>query len=123
MTSTLIDPRAFALIDDELDGRPVLVVVGELDLFTGPELRRRALERVEAAGGGDLVLDMSACPLVDSAGCAALLAVTRGVRARGGRLIIAGPTEGPARVFEMMGLADLIPVVDELDDIAALPRG
>ena len=42
MTSTLIDPRAFAIIDDELDGRPVLVVVGELDLFTGPELRRRA---------------------------------------------------------------------------------
>ena len=47
MTSTLIDPRAFALIDDELDGRPVLVVVGELDLFTGLPA---PLEVMRAAG-------------------------------------------------------------------------
>ena len=122
MSAALTDPRAFTLTDDELDGLAVLRVAGELDLFTGPELRRRALERLDRSDGDDLVLDLSDCPFVDSAGCAALLGVSRSVRARGGRPIIVTTHPGPAQVFATMGLADLMPVVASLGDAAALPR-
>jgi anti-anti-sigma factor len=122
MSAALTHPLTFTLTDDELDGFAVVHVSGELDLFTGPELRRRALEHLDRSAGRDLVLDLSDCPFVDSAGCAALLRISRSVRARDGRLIIVNTHPGPAQVFATMGLADLMPVVGSLAEATALPR-
>ena len=96
----------------EETGIPVIAVRGELDLFTAPELRERLRAHVEAHGAvRDLVVDLTACAFVDASGCRALLRAARQLEALGRRLVIVNTHPGNARIFAIMGLDELFPVV------------
>lgn len=115
---------SFALEEGRLDdGAVALIVVhGELDLFTAPELRERLRAHLEA-DDVDLVVDLAACAFVDASGCQALLRAARRLGARGGRLAIVSTDPGNARVFTVMGLDELFPIAGTREDaVAALRR-
>jgi anti-sigma B factor antagonist len=113
-SQTASDPSIapFSLEEEPLDDQAgrVIVVRGELDLFTAPELRERLHEHVERRGE-DLVVDLSGCAFVDASGCQALLSAARRLQARGAQLAIVSPEPANARVFTVMGLDELFPVV------------
>jgi anti-sigma B factor antagonist len=102
----------FSLQEELLPGDDVLVLAvhGELDLFTVPELRERLRAHVEE-GSGDVVVDLCACELVDAGGCRALLTASRRLAAHGRRLAIVNTVAAHARVFAVMGLGELFPIV------------
>ncbi len=87
------------------DDPSILVVAGELDTHTAPQLDEH-LERVEA--GTHLVLDLAATSFVSSAGLSAMLKAQRRLRADGGSLVIRSPSPSVTRLIELSGLGELL---------------
>lgn len=85
-----------AIAEDE-----ALRLVGELDLSTVPELRRRL--EPELAEGARIVLDCSDLTFMDSSGAMALIDATRALGPRG-RLIVKFPRPLVRRVVSVLGL-------------------
>jgi anti-anti-sigma factor len=87
----------------------LLSLHGEHDIATQPSLREQ-LQHVRAAGG-PIVVDLSATRFVDSTIVGALLECADA----GEALFVVAPPPSPARrVIDLVGLADAIPVHDEL---------
>jgi anti-anti-sigma factor len=101
-------------------GHAVLVVAGELDLATAPQLADTALAMVDASVG-DLVVDAGGLTFCDSSGLTAFVRVTNRLAEDGRRLAIAGAPPIVHRVLEISGLVEAITVQDTVSDaIAAL---
>lgn len=83
-----------------------VVVDGELDLFTAPELN--AALHATGAGRDELVLDLRGLTFIDSSGMAVLVAQRRAMRALGTRLRVIAPSGAALRAFELAGLAEAL---------------
>jgi anti-anti-sigma factor len=92
---------------DAAQGRVVVLVRGEIDPLTAPQLERE----VDAAvlDGHDLVIDLHDVDFMDSSGLAVLINAHRTMRDRGGQLIVRQPSEVVARLLEISQLTgDLV---------------
>ncbi|MET9617644.1 STAS domain-containing protein [Kitasatospora indigofera] len=77
------------------EGRPVLALRGELDLYTAPALTRALRVHLDRCPPGTIGLDLSGVTFCDCAGLGALLAA-REHGALGGRRFRAGPMSAAA---------------------------
>ena len=89
------------------DRGPPLFVDGDLDLFGAPTLRAAIAERLEA-GATTIVVDLSACGFIDSVGLSLLLTTRERCRAAGGGLSVIGAGENALRLFETVGVRELL---------------
>jgi anti-anti-sigma factor len=81
-----------------------IVVEGEIDIATAPELGRR-LDEALAGHPGDLVdVDFSGVTFVDSSGLGVLIAAQRRARTSGGDLCVSNLPHNLRTVFELTGL-------------------
>jgi anti-sigma B factor antagonist len=98
---------------EALDGAVALVVEGELDIATAPELAGRLL--LAEAAAARVLVDLRGVEFMDSTGLAALMASRERHRERGavgpGLVVVDGQVR---RVLELTGCADMI------EDAAAL---
>lgn len=117
-------PVSFGLAEERLeDGEVVVIAVrGELDLFTAPELRDRLREHADGQRPAHVVVDLTGCAFVDASGCQVLLRAARRLAAHERRLAIVNTNAGNARIFTVMGLDELFPVVATRADGAAAVR-
>jgi anti-sigma B factor antagonist len=83
------------------DGTFVVSVVGELDLYTAPELERALLA---ADGAGSVVVELGGCTFIDSTALGILIETKRRLRLARGRLAIVAPSAEIRRTFELTGL-------------------
>jgi anti-sigma B factor antagonist len=105
-------------VHERFFGYPDAVLVrvdGELDLFSGPDFRARLLSAVDAAEG-DAVIDLTGASFVDSSACRSLLLAARRLEARRARLVVVNQHPAISRIFQVMGIDDLLPVVPDLDE-------
>jgi len=72
------------------------------------------------ARGDDLVVDCSDLRFIDSTGVALLLEANRDLEADGRRLALVNVTDQPRRLFEWLGLTDLLH--SDRDDLQRAPR-
>jgi anti-anti-sigma factor len=87
---------------------PVVVFVeGDLDLETAAELRGELAQRVED-GDVQLVIDLSGCTFMDSAGLSLLLTTRARCLDAGGRLRVSGLTRPVRRSMEIANVLDLL---------------
>jgi anti-sigma B factor antagonist len=96
----------------------VVRVEGELDLHTSPQLRDHVLTLTDQPNVS-IALDLSRVDFMDSSSLGILVTCLKRVRERDGRLVLAGVTGSPLKVFALTGLDrvfDLVPSVDELPD-------
>lgn len=101
---------SFSLHDEPLDDRTQLVVVGgDVDLHTAPQLRDR-IDDVIASGRTRLLLDLSEASFVDSTTLGVLVGAVKRLRAVDGRLALACEDLTILRVFEITGLDRVIAV-------------
>jgi len=84
-----------------LGGVTVVTVDGSIDSKTAPELQQKILEAT--AGTNMMVIDLSAVSFVSSAGLRVLLMVYRQVKAKDGKVILAGVSEEIKDVMSMTG--------------------
>ncbi len=92
-------------------GVHVIALFGELDLATADTVDRE-LRRAEATDASSIVVDLSGLTFMDSTG--ARLVWQADVRSRAGdnRLRLRRGPRAVQRVFEISGVADMLPFVD-----------
>jgi anti-sigma B factor antagonist len=95
----------------ERGGSLVLVVVGELDITTSP-LLDQALVRARATSATRIVVDLHAVSFIDSTGLHVLIRRT-GTEDSRPRIYLTRGSPQAERLFELSGVADLLPFVSE----------
>lgn len=85
----------------DLDGRLLLVLVGELDPHTAPRLEA---ELASAGTEPRVVLDLAGVTFLDSAGVRAIVSAHERLSNAGGSLALRSPSPVAARVLEISGL-------------------
>jgi anti-anti-sigma factor len=108
-------PRAAYTIRGR-DDAPVLVLEGELDLASAPELRRH----LDEFSGAALVLDFKRTTFIDSAVLKELLRARAELAERGVRLILAAVPAPVRRLMDLTRTSELFEHADSAD--AALTR-
>ena len=102
----------------EAEGRTVVAVAGEIDVYTAPRLREEITELV-AAGTYDLVVDMSEVEFLDSTGLGVLVGGLKKVRAHEGSLQLVCNQDRLLKIFRITGLAKVFVIHDTAEDALA----
>jgi anti-sigma B factor antagonist len=94
------------------DGRRhTLVLEGELDLATAPELEGMT-EQVCANGAGELVLDLRELAFIDSTGLRAILWASDHCQAHRCEFLLTPGRPAVQRLFELTGLLKRLPFLE-----------
>ena len=104
------------MIDDAFDvglrrepGRLVVRPRGELDIATVPRLRDAIAQRRPDEA---LVVDLRDLAFLDTSGLQIVVEMSRRARGEGFELTLVRGAHGVQRVFEIAGLADMLPFAD-----------
>ncbi|QZY29383.1 STAS domain-containing protein [Nocardioides coralli] len=100
----------------EADGKTIVAVGGEIDVYTAPKLRDKITELV-SAGSYELVVDMQAVEFLDSTGLGVLVGGLKKVRAHDGSLELVCNQDRLLKIFRITGLAKVF-VIHETPDEA-----
>lgn len=92
-------------------GRARVIVSGDVDLFTAPELKAALKDLILTAGVTDVTIDLSAATFLDSTGIGALFGAYRLLHARQGRLTVLADDPNIIEPLELTGLTDFVSVV------------
>jgi anti-sigma B factor antagonist len=115
--SDLPEAQGFGTRCSERDGVIWLALSGELDVFTAP-LLRRSFDEAMPADGETLVLDLRGLSFLDSSGLAVLLGIHERLSQSQAdlRIIITGSVAVES-LFETIGAADYLPLIDDPDKL------
>jgi anti-sigma B factor antagonist len=91
--------------------RTVVVVGGEIDVYTAPKLREQLVDLVNA-GRYHLVIDMETVEFLDSTGLGVLVGGLKRVRAHDGSLRLVCTQERILKIFRITGLTKVFPIHD-----------
>jgi anti-sigma B factor antagonist len=116
-------PAAFALSEQSLgEGRHLVAVRGEIDLFTAPELKTALATAIERGAAG-VVVDLSETTFLDSTALGVLIGAVKRLRARDGRLVIVNQDVNIAKTFEITGLDQVFTILATRDEAVAALDG
>lgn len=99
----------FSVNETRGSGAHVVVVAGEVDVSTAPELRSVLAEAIERREPR-IVVDLTETTFLDSSGLGVVLAAARGVRAHDGALAVVNVDATIARTFEITGLDQILAI-------------
>lgn len=102
----------------EVDGRTVVSVGGEIDVYTAPKLRDLITELV-AAGTYDIVVDLEGVEFLDSTGLGVLVGGLKKVRAHDGSLQLVCTQDRLLKIFRITGLAKVFVIHDSAEGAVA----
>ena len=125
MPADLISPLQGAHVDltlatRDVDGKTIVAVGGEIDVYTAPKLRDKITELV-SDGIYDIIVDMEAVEFLDSTGLGVLVGGLKKVRAHDGSLHLVCTQDRLLKIFRITGLAKVFVIHDSAD--AALAAG
>lgn len=105
----------FAVHPEHIDGRLVVAVSGEVDLFTAPELKTAITEGIDA-GAASVVVDLTRTTFLDSTALGVLIGAVKRLHANGGKLTIVNSDRNIARTFEITGLDQIFKIFETRDE-------
>lgn len=100
------------------NGRTVVDVTGEVDVYTAPALRERLIALVES-GRTDLVVDLTQVRFMDSTGLGLLVGVLKRIRGLGGQLQLVIDDERLLKVFRITSLDQVFTIRASRDEAMA----
>ena len=107
------------LLTTRAEGRcTVIEAVGEIDVYTAPQLREQFLALVNA-GEHHLILDLEKVEFVDSTGLGVLVGALKRVRRHEGSLRLVCTRENIIKVFRITGLTAVFPFYADVAEAAA----
>jgi len=98
--------------------KTVVVVGGEIDVYTAPKLREQLVELV-SAGNYHLIVDMEGVDFLDSTGLGVLVGGLKRVRAHDGSLRLVCTQERILKIFRITGLTKVFPIHASVEEAAA----
>jgi anti-sigma B factor antagonist len=108
----------FDLVRIDLNGIPVIVVYGDLDVLTTP-LLHEALEQVFNEEPSAVLIDLANVTFLDSTALGALVVAQRHLQDKGGELRLAAVPPAVAKVFDMTGLTERFQIYADADSATA----
>jgi anti-sigma B factor antagonist len=106
-----------------VDGRTVVDVTGEIDVYTAPALREKLTALVDE-GHVDLVVNLTEVRFMDSTGLGLLVGVLKRVRGLDGRLQLVIDSERLLKVFRITALTQVFTIRETVDEaLADQPAG
>ena len=102
----------------EEDGRAIVAVGGEIDVYTAPKLRDQITELV-SGGSYNIVIDLEAVEFLDSTGLGVLVCGLKKVRAHDGSLELICSQDRLLKIFRITGLAKVFVIHDSVDPSVA----
>lgn len=87
-------------LDSHLDAAGALVLIGEIDTYTAPELEGSLAGLPDAC-----VVDLAGVSFIDSSGLRVIVAAHTQRRERGGGLTLRAPSPSVERLLEISGVA------------------
>jgi anti-anti-sigma factor len=103
---------------EERDGVVHVSLRGELDLSTVASVDEE-LRKLEAAGQGVIVLDLSKLTFLDSTGLRCVVTADERAREAGRRVVIVRGPEPVQRVFTITRLEERLEMVDDVTRVSA----
>jgi anti-anti-sigma factor len=97
------------------DGVAVIRTVGEVDLFTVPELKRALLEEI-SKGTRNVIVDFTDTTFIDSSTLGVLVGGLKRLAANDGQLLLVCPRSNVRKVFEITGLDRAFRIALTLDE-------
>ena len=91
------------------NGRTIIEVGGEIDVYTAPKLRDKITELV-GNGNYNLVIDMEKVDFLDSTGLGVLVGGLKKVRAHDGSMRLICNQERLLKIFRITGLAKVFAI-------------
>jgi anti-sigma B factor antagonist len=107
MDSFTSDAASFAVTLQHLDGHAELILVGELDVATAPDLLTTLNSLIED-DHRDLRLNLSGLSFMDASGVSVLMQVHKHLGEVGGRLTLTFVHGIPQRILGICGLLEVI---------------
>ena len=101
------------LRSERRDDEHVIALAGELDL-DGAQRVAQELRRAEATDARRVVLDLRNLQFIDSNGIRLIVEADERLRTEGERLALIRAPRPVQRVFELTGVAERLPFVDEV---------
>ncbi len=101
----------------QMGGFTVVTVSGEIDVATAPALRDRLQSCLEE-GRCNLVVDLLGVPFLDSTALGVLVGAAKRAREQGGSLRIVLTEPRVAKVFEITGLTETLPMFPTVEEAA-----
>ena len=98
----------------EQNGRAVLSVRGEVDVYTAPQLREQLIQLVDA-GNRNIVVDLEGVEFLDSTGLGVLVGGLKRVRSHDGDLALVCTQRRILKVLEITGLTKVFAIHDSVD--------
>jgi len=98
--------------------RTVVVVGGEIDVYTAPKLREQLIDLV-SNGQYHLIVDMEGVEFLDSTGLGVLVGGLKRVRAHEGSLHLVCTQERILKIFRITGLTKVFPIYSSVDEAVA----
>jgi anti-anti-sigma factor len=93
----------------------LVALAGECDLHTGRQLRDVLTSEV-SRGTRRMILDLGDLAFMDSTGMQVLLSVYTVLNVRGGTMALVSPQPVVARILELTGADQYLPVYDSLEE-------
>jgi anti-sigma B factor antagonist len=101
-----------------VDGRTVVQVVGEIDVYTAPQLRERLDAEIDA-GRYDLVVDLSGVTFMDSTGLGVLVGRLKQIRLNDGSMRLVCAHDRVLKVFVITGLDKVFAIYPTVGEAVA----
>jgi anti-sigma B factor antagonist len=102
----------------EAEGRAIVAVGGEIDVYTAPRLRDRITELV-GEGRYHIVIDLEAVEFLDSTGLGVLVGGLKKVRAHDGSFELVCSQERLLKIFRITGLAKVFVIRDSVQSLTS----
>jgi anti-sigma B factor antagonist len=101
-----------------VDGRTVVQVVGEIDVYTAPQLRERLDAEIDA-GRYDVVVDLSGVTFMDSTGLGVLVGRLKQIRLNDGSMRLVCAHDRVLKVFVITGLDKVFAIYPTVGEAVA----
>ena len=102
----------------ERNGKSILAVKGEVDVYTAPRLRERLVDLV-SQGKHQVVVDLEGVDFLDSTGLGVLVGGLKRLRSHDGDLTLVCTQPRILKVFEITGLTKVFSIFDSIDAAVA----
>ena len=99
----------------ESNGVPVLRLIGDFDSFE-TDVVRRGFEDILSDASPSVVVDLGEMTFANSTTLAAFINAQRKAREFGGSLVLAAPRDFIKRTLTTLGLHNVFPIADTLDE-------
>jgi anti-sigma B factor antagonist len=101
---------SFEVRDEIADGDiQVLRPAGYLDFDAAPHLKRSLVRRIDE-GRRRFIVDLTDAGFIDSTAIGVLVGALKRLRESGGSLVVVCPSEEMLKLFQVIGLEDVIPI-------------